>query len=131
MNLFAGRGKRSKAIMFQEPKILPWLASRAGVPFAEAREIWRGIASQSDPGAKVGDVAGRQIRELRRQLKGRDGRCAECAASGSQLDWMFPLPLFQTWAEWQARVVLNAWLAWARATRSAQRSLPCHPAVGN
>ena len=113
--------------MFQEPKILPWLARKAGVPFAEAREIWRGIASQSaaERGAK-GDLAWRQIRELRRQLeeKGRDTRAAEHA---SDVEWMFPLPLYRTWAG----VAVAGWLAWARATRSAQPSLSCPPAVGS
>ena len=34
--------------MFQEPKVLPWLAKKAGVPFPEAREIWRDVASEAD-----------------------------------------------------------------------------------
>ena len=120
--------------MFQEPKILPWLARKAGVPFPEAREIWRNIASQSaaERGNDAGDIAWRQIRELRRQLKER-GRQGQAGATerASELDWMFPLPFFQTWAECQARILLNAWLAWARATRSAHRSLSCPPAVGS
>ena len=132
MRLFAGQGKRSKA-MFQEPKILPWLARKAGVPFPEAREIWRGIASQGHPErrAEAGDIAWQQIRDLRRQLKerGRQGT-SESDAPTSELDWMFPLPLFQTWAECQARIVLISWLAWARSTRSARRAA-CPPAVGS
>jgi hypothetical protein len=44
---------------------------------------------------------------------------------------MFPLPLYRTWAEWQTCVAVAGWLAWARATRSAQRSLYCPPAVGS
>ena len=130
MYLFAGQGKRSKA-MFQEPKILPWLARKAGVPFPEAREIWRSIANQGEAERSdgPGDVAWRQIRELRRQLKER-GRQGEFRSTErpSELDWMFPLPLFQTWAECQARIVLNGWLRWARATRSAHRSLSGPPA---
>lgn len=120
--------------MFEEPMILPWLARKAGVPFPEAREIWRDIASQHKPdgSAEAGDVAWRQIRELRRQLRERGRHLhAEGAGHASDLVWMFPLPLFQTWAECQARIVLNAWLAWARATRSAHRSLACPRAAGN
>jgi hypothetical protein len=31
---------------------------------------------------------------------------------------MFPLPLFQTWAECQTRIILNAWLAWPTLVRA-------------
>ena len=74
--------------MFQEPKILPWLARKAGVPFAEAREIWRGVASQSAAErGDEGDLAWRQVRELRRQLKekGRDAR-ADDTCLGRRMD---------------------------------------------
>jgi hypothetical protein len=103
--------------MFHEPQILPWLARKAGVPFPEARAIWHNIASESD--AERGDGSGysawRQLRDLRRQLKER-GRGS--AAGRSNVHWMFPLPLFQTWAECQTRIVLNTWLAWATPLRA-------------
>ena len=116
--------------MFQEPQILPWLARKAGVPFPEAQAIWHDIASKREVGRRneSDDIAWRQLRDLRRQLKER-GRGS--AAGNSNVDWMFPLPLFQTWAECQTRIVLNAWLAWARAARSANRCSSCPPAVGN
>jgi hypothetical protein len=127
MHLFTGQGKRSKA-MFQEPKILPWLARKAGVPFPEAREIWRSIATRCDAeGSTRGDDARRQMRELHRQLKER-GCHAGSAGAASNLDWMYPVPLLQTWAECQTRIVLNTWLAWAEATRSARR-WPSFPSV--
>lgn len=120
--------------MFREPKILPWLARKAGVPVPEAREIWQSIASQSDVarGDDAGDIAWRQVRELRRQLRER-GRHREAgdAVRASQLDWMFPLPVFQAWTECQARIVLNAWLAWTRAARPAHRPPSCRAAVGS
>jgi hypothetical protein len=102
--------------MFHEPKILPWLARQASVPLPEAREIWRSLASQSEAERSVrGDDARRQIRKLRLQLKerGRQAR-TESALGASDLDWMFPLRLFQTWAECQTRIVLDAWLMLAK-----------------
>ena len=103
--------------MFREPQILPWLARKAGVPFPEARVIWHDIASkgEAEHSDKSGDVAWRQLRDLRRQL-GERGRGS--AAGRSNVHWMFPLPLFQTWAECQTRFVLNAWLAWATPVRA-------------
>jgi hypothetical protein len=97
--------------MFHEPKILPWLARQASVPLPEAREIWLNIATQR---RVCGGDARRQMRELRLQLKER-GRHAQTqgAQAACDLDWMFPLRLFQTWAECQTRTVLNAWMAWA------------------
>lgn len=108
--------------MFQEPKILPWLAKKAGVPFPEAREIWRDVASEADAqGTEGADVAGRIVRELRRKLreKGRQYRRVGNRENAGQADWMFPTSYMQTWAECQARIFLNLWLAWARATRPA------------
>jgi hypothetical protein len=103
--------------MFQEPQILHWLARKAGVPFPEARAIWHDIASkgEAERSDKSGDSAWRQLRDLRRQL-GERGRGS--AAGRLNLDWMFPLPLFQTWAECQTRIVVNAWLAWATPVRA-------------
>ncbi len=37
----------------------------------------------------------------------------------AQVDWMLPAPYLQTWAQCQARIDLNMWLAWARAARPA------------
>jgi hypothetical protein len=103
--------------MFQEPQILPWLARKAGVPLPEARAIWHDIAGKSDAERSdgCGDSAWRQLRDLRRQLRER-GRGS--AAGRSNLEWMFALPLLQTWAECQTRIVLNAWLAWPTTVRA-------------
>jgi hypothetical protein len=102
--------------MFHEPKILPWLARQARVPLPEAREIWLDIANRSAAERGFcGADARRQIRELRLQLKERSRHAqTQGAQAVSDLDWMFPLRLFQTWAECQTRIVLNAWLAWAK-----------------
>jgi hypothetical protein len=104
------------------------------VSLPDARAIWRNIASQSEAehGTESGDRAWRQIRELRRQLGQADGDVQE-AGEGcvSDLNWMFPLPLFQAWARIQARVVLNAWLSWAKVARSANQWSSLPPAVGS
>jgi hypothetical protein len=117
--------------MFQEPQILPWLARKAGVPFPEARAIWQDIASKSN--GESSDVAWRQIRDLRRQLvqRGRDTQQERMGYHPSELDWMFPLPLFQTWAQIQARIVLSTWRAWAKPARSAKGWSSLPPAVGS
>lgn len=108
--------------MFQEPQILHWLARKAGVPFPEARAIWQDIGSkgEAERGDKSGDVAWRQLRDLRRQLRER-GRGS--AAGRSHVYSICPLPLFQTWAEWQTQIVLKAWLAWATPLRATADGL--------
>jgi hypothetical protein len=108
--------------MFQEPQILPWLARKACVPFPEARAIWHDIASKSDAerSDESGDIAARQFRDLRRQLT-ESGRGS--AVGRFNIHWMFPLPLFQTWAECQTRIILNAWLAWPTLVRATADGL--------
>ena len=118
--------------MFQEPKILPWLAAKAGVPFAEAREIWRSVAGEnSGEDAEGADGAWRVVRELRRQLRARGRERRRVAEHATEVAWMFPAPLLQTWAECQTQMVLSVWLAWAQATRSVQRLSSPPPALSN
>ena len=101
------------------------LIRKAGVPLPEAREIWRSIASKGDVGCRgESDVAWRQIRELRLQLnEGRRVGDSRRTEQGADLDWMFPLPLLQTWAECQTRIILNAWLGWATPLRATADGL--------
>lgn len=108
--------------MFQEPKILPWLARKAGVSLPEAREIWRMIASEADAhGAEGEDVAWQVVRELRQQLRerGRSDHRGVGTQRAAQVDWMFAAPYLRAWAVYQTRLYLDLWLAWARAGRPA------------
>jgi hypothetical protein len=120
--------------MFQEPQILPWLARKSGVPFPVARAIWRSIARKTETGSRdqaADELAGRQINDLRQQLKER-GRRGNSVSAGNapEMGWVFPLPLFQAWAECQTRILLNSWLAWFSATKSASGWSSHPPVVG-
>jgi hypothetical protein len=110
--------------MFTEPKILPWLARKAGVRLPVARAIWRSIASKSYAdcdGVSCDEVARQQIYDLRQQLKEAGEQSQRRPEVESELGWIFPYPLFQTLAECQTRIVLSAWLAWARATQNVSQ----------
>jgi len=108
--------------MFPEPKILPWLARKSGVSLPAARGMWRDIARET--AAEYGDqsdgeIAKRQICELRRRLEDAGARAQqEIPEFEAQLEWMFPYPLFKTLAECQARIALQGWLMWAKATQT-------------
>lgn len=105
--------------MIREPKMLPWLAKRAGVPLPVARAIWQDVAKESEATKKpVGDLAWRQVRELRRQLRA----WAKAGPTPQRrTTWVFPVPVYRAWADCQTRFLRSTWLAWAGAAHTTSR----------
>lgn len=107
--------------MIREPKMLPWLAKKAGVPLPVAEAIWQEIAATPDTvtGEKPAqDLAWRQVRALRLRLKTWEKTRQEPLKPGR---WVLPVPVYRAWAGCQTRVFRNTWLAWARAARTTSR----------
>ncbi len=109
--------------MIREPKMLPWLARKAGVPLPVARAIWKDVATKVETENReknAGDAVWRQVREFRRQLKGW-AKVRPTRQVGAS--WVFPVPVYQAWADCHRRVLRSTWLAWSRATRTASSRL--------
>ena len=107
--------------MIREPKMLPWLAKKAGVPLPVAKAVWQEVVknSHTDPGTpSSGDAAWRQIRTFRHQLDtlANARRDAQKGAG-----WVLPVPVYRAWADCQTRLLHSTWLAWARATSTTCR----------
>ena len=107
--------------MIREPKMLSWLAKKAGVPLPVAKAIWQEVVknSQTDPATlSSGDAAWRQVRAFRHQLDAwAKGRRDPQKGAG----WVLPVPVYRAWTDCQTRVLRSTWLAWARATRTTYR----------
>lgn len=108
------------------PKILPWLARKAGVPLERAQAVWRGVVQDANeiyPNKRERSACHAYVaRELRRRIAA-EGRHRSPQPEGDF--GVFPAQALIVF-ECQCRVFRHLCLSWAHALKAAARawSLP-------
>lgn len=110
------------------PKILPWLACKAGIPVERAHAIWRGVVKDANEiYPNQGELSVRyayMARKLRQRIAA-EGCHRSTRPQGSF--GLFPaqaLILF----ECQCRLFRHMYLSWAQALKAAARACRCRVA---